>query len=144
MVGYSYNPNSIIHVTNKAKPKYKGSYFYRDVIQEFEAGGDFLIKHLETMLEDINKSYLMIQDALNVIEHPSSSVINYFVHFMFALMYTGRDDEVAIKSLLKEITDSCTIKIDNKEVDTKEFLHNVATDMHNIFEADYKKLKGIE
>lgn len=144
MVGYSYNPNAIVYVTSKASPKYKTSYTYRDVIQENEAGGDFIIRHLETMLDNVNKAYSMIQEAVEAFRYPSSSAINYFVHFMFALMYTGRDDEVAIKSLLKEITDSCTIKIDNKEVDTKEFLHNVATDMHNIFEADYKKLKGVE
>lgn len=140
MLGYNYNPNVQVCVSSKYPSDYNTRTYcsYGDLLDENKAGT--MVPDLKVMLQYPEDSYDRIHSCIASHKFIYAGMLTEFIHFMFAVIYTNREDEINIKALLKEIIDSSIIKINDEEVDTKEFIRDLADDIHKRFEADYKKL----
>lgn len=138
MLGYNYNPNVEVHISSKQRPANYSICSYWDLLDENSAGT--MVSDLKVMLQYPKDIYDRVHSCITNFKFIKVYMLNEFIHFMFAVIYTNREDEINIKALLKEIIDSSAVKINDEEVDTKEFIRNLVDDIHKRFEADYKKL----
>lgn len=138
MLGYNYNPNVQVRISSKQRPENHSTCSYWDLLDENSAGT--MVSDLKVMLQYPEDIYDRVHSCITNFKFIKVYTLNEFIHFMFAVIYTNREDEINIKALLKEIIDSSAVKINDEEVDTKKFIHDLADDMHKIFKADYKKL----
>lgn len=138
MLGYNYNPNVEVRISSRQHPGNYNTGSYWSLLDENDAG--HMVPDLKVMLQYPEDTYDRVHNCINNVKFINTYLLNEFIHFMFAVIYTNRENEINIKALLKEIIDSSVIKINDEEVDTKEFIRDLADDIHKRFEADYKKL----